>query len=68
MMYEDKARRNHDAKAKAMDIWIMLHDRFKSDLQIFVSVTKSTITPAEELAAARDRVAVTCKTYYKLKF
>lgn len=66
MMYEDMARRNHDAKAKAMDILNILHDKFRSSLQISVSLVKSTITPAEELAAARDRVAVTCKMDYKL--
>ena len=61
------ARRNHDAKAKAMDIWNISHDKFKLSLQIFVSLMKSIITPAEEQAAARDRVAVTCKMEFKLE-
>lgn len=61
MTYEDMARRNHEAKAKAMAIWNIPHDKFASMKHIFVSLEKSTITPAEEQAAARDRVEVTCK-------
>ncbi|KAJ0855707.1 hypothetical protein HanRHA438_Chr14g0676311 [Helianthus annuus] len=47
-------------KAKAIEIWNVLHDNAACDLQMFVSFMNTTMTPADEQAAASDRIAVTC--------
>lgn len=48
-------------KAKAMDIWNVLHDILGSNLQRSESLTKRIITPADEEEAASARIAVTYK-------
>ncbi|KAL4576304.1 hypothetical protein LXL04_012396 [Taraxacum kok-saghyz] len=65
--YEEMARRNQAMKAKAMDIWKVLHASDPCNLQMSVSFINRIITPADELAAASDRITVTCATccYYK---
>ena len=46
-------------KAKATEIWNLLHGRLL--LQKCKSLEYRTIIPADEHAAASDKVAVTCK-------
>lgn len=60
MIQEDTARRNHEAKAKAMDIGNILQEKLVSFLQKSVSLVNRTATPADEHAAARDSIAITC--------
>ena len=54
------AIKNQVMNAKAMDIWNLLHGICISALQKSRSLAYSTITPADEHAAASDKVAVTC--------
>lgn len=54
------ARKNHERKAKEIEIWNILHARFGFAVQILESPANRTITPADELAAPSDRIAVTC--------
>ena len=54
------AVKNQVMNAKAMEIWNLLHGICIAGLQKSKSLAYSTITPADEHAAARDKVAVTC--------
>lgn len=58
--WEDMAIRNQVTKAKATESWNRLQGRCIWALQKFKSLAYKTAIPADEHAAARDKVAVTC--------
>lgn len=60
MTKEEMARKNHERKAKATEIWNMWQESLGLALHIFVSLIIKTTTPADEHAAASDKMPVTC--------
>ena len=59
MTTEDMAINSHVTKASTMEISYLLHANWENVRQKSTSLANSTVTPAEEHAAASDRVAVT---------
>lgn len=60
------ATKNQVTKAKAMEISNLAHGRPCCVLQKSKSFAYKTATPADEHAAASDRVAVTCIAFYTM--
>ena len=56
---EDMAINSHVTKASTMEISYLLHANWGNVRQKSTSLANRTVTPAEEHAAASDRVAVT---------
>lgn len=59
MTREDMAMSSQVMKARTTEIWNLVHGSGCA-LQKIVSLVNSTVTPADEQAAARESVAVTC--------
>lgn len=62
MTWEDMATRHQVMKDRTMESSNLLHEDCIVPLQYFKSLAYKTAIPAEEHAAASDRVAVTCIT------